>query len=156
MIKVVLPALILTLTACSVLVEQRKEGSCSIKEDPTGAYGKLEVQCPDVSFLLKYDNSPDGRDGIILGIEGTESQKLSEKKQDPYIVKTGSYETLTGWAYEEVWKVGSYELRAFEYYVNGGATCYEEEEATQIKLYRNGEVITLLDFFWEETDCGGN
>ena len=144
------------LLSCSLLVEERKVDSCKVVDDPAGLYGNLKVSCPEVSFNLVYDNSPDGRDPLILGISSTQARRLSERRTDPYVVKTGDYEELRGWLYEEEWRVGDYIIKGYEYFVNGGTACYEEEERSVVELYLKGKKLVLLDHYREETDCGGN
>ncbi|RLJ70299.1 hypothetical protein BCF55_0567 [Hydrogenivirga caldilitoris] len=156
LIKVILALSLLVLFSCSVLVEERRADSCLIVDDPTGNRGTLKVNCPELSFLLFYDNSPDGRDPLILEVKGIKARRLEGKRIEPYHIQTGSYETLSGWAYEEEWKLGNYSLKGFEYYVNGGTACYEEEERATVELVRNGRRVKLLNRYWHETDCGGN
>lgn len=155
-IKVILIGTIGVLLSCSTLVDKRKADSCTVVDDPAGKHGTLRVGCPELSFTILYDNTPDGRDPLILEITGVEAKRISGKRTYPYRKETGDYELLSGWAYEEEWRVGDFKLKALEYFVNGGTGCYEEEEVAKIDLYLREERITLLDFYEEETDCGGN
>ena len=154
--KVIPLASLMSVLSCSVLVEESSVDSCSVVNDPTGWHGTLRVRCPELSFTLVYDNSPDGRDPLILEVRGVEARRLSEERTDPYVVKTGDYEELEGWRYEEEWEVGSYRLKGYEYFVSGGTGCYEEEERAVVELYLGGRKLMLLDHYQEETDCGGN
>ncbi len=156
MLTMVIPVtLLIGIVSCSALVEERKEDSCTVKNDPTGRHGVIEVMCSEISFKLFYDNSPDGRDPLILKVSGVEASRVYEKRTDSYILKTGDHEVLEGWRYEEVWKAGDYKLKGYEYFVSGGTACYEEEEGAVIKLLLKDREITLLDFYQEDTDCGG-
>jgi len=144
------------LLSCSALIEKRKAGPCTVVNDPAGKHGILKVDCPELRFTLLYDNTPDGRDPLILKIVGIDAKRVSEEKIHPYRKETGDYEVLSGWAYREEWKVREFKLTGFEYFVNGGTGCYEEEEVAKIDLYFGEKSVTLLDFYEEETDCGGN
>ena len=157
MVIKVISLLFVLLVACAPLeVEKRSAGSCEIEDRPYGKQGIAQVSCPELSFKVIYDNIPDGRDLLILKIEGAEAKKLSEKKVEPYEVKTGDYEVLSGWAYEEEWQVNGYRLRGFEYFTNGGSGCYEEEEGYRLSLLLEGTEVPILNFYQEDTDCGGN
>ncbi len=153
--KVIYAGLFALALSCSSTVEVSKVNSCKVANDPVGKYGTLKVDCPDLSFTLLYDNSPDGKDGVVFGIRGVDAERKVMESLSPYSKETGDNETLTGWAYREVWQVGNHQLRAFEFFVNGGTACYEEEEGTVIELVRGDRTIKLLSFFQEETDCGG-
>ena len=156
LIGVISLALAVSLLSCSLLVEERRAGSCRVVDDPTGWHGTLKVNCPGLSFTLLYDNSPEGRAPLILGVRGADAEKLSGKPRHPYVLRTGDYEELEGSRYEEEWRIGGYRLRGYEYFVNGGAGCYEEEERAFIELLLGDERVVLLDHYREETDCGGN
>lgn len=156
LIGVISLALAVGLLSCSLLVEERRAGPCSVVDDPTGWHGTLRVSCPGLSFTLLYDNSPDGRAPLILEVRGTDAEKLSGELRYPYVLRTGDYEELEGSRYEEEWRVGGYRLKGYEYFVNGGAGCYEEEERAVIELLLREGRVALLDYYREETDCGGN
>jgi hypothetical protein len=153
LIKVIMPLLFIWVFACAPLTEKRTVNGCRILDNPVE--GRLRVSCPDLELTLFYDNTPDGRDPAIFKVEGTEAQRLKEEKIDPYRVRTGDHEILVGWAYREEWKAGNYLLRAFEYFVNGGTACYEEEEGVKIELVKGEKSLRLLNLYQEETDCGG-
>ncbi len=151
--------LALLLSCSSLTVEHRKIGPCSVTNNPYGKRGRAQVVCPDLSFTLVYDNIPDGRDPLILRISGAEGKRIHFKAVDPYRVSVGG-EVLEGWAFEERWELRKgerlYYLKGFEYFVNGGSSCYEEEEGYRVSLTLGGEEIPLVKFYAEETDCGGN
>ena len=156
MVIKVISLLFVSLVACAPLeVEKRSADGCKIEDRPYGKQGIVQVSCPNLSFKVIYDNMPDGRDPLILKIEGAEAKKLSEKRVEPYEVKTGDEEVLSGWAYEEEWQVNGYRLKGFEYFINGGSGCYEEEEGYRLSLLLGDEEIQVLNFYQEETDCGG-
>ncbi len=142
------------LFGCGVMVETRKVSDCTVTDDPTGKFGKLNVVCSDLKLSILYDNIPDGRDPLILKVVHREAKKLEEEYKEPYTVLVGG-EVLEGWAYKEVWSIGRYTLEGFEYFVNGGTACYEEEEGYSIVLVKEGKRITLAKFYQEDTDCGG-
>ena len=154
--KVIPLGLLAGVLSCSVLVEERRVASCTVVNDPTGWHGTLKVSCPDLSFTLLYDNSPDGRDPLILEVRGARARRLSQEFKDPYVLKTGDYEELEGWRYDEEWEVGGYRLTGYEYFVSGGSACYEEEERAVIELYSGDKRLTLLNHYQEETDCGSS
>jgi len=106
-----------------------------------------------VKLIFRY--SPDGRDPLVLRIEGVPAERVRSEKVEPFTVKTGDHELLSGWAYKEEWQVGGYRLTAIEYFVNGGTSCYEEEEFALISLHLKGSKVELLNYYSEETDCGG-
>ncbi len=153
--KVISLGLLASVLSCSALIEERKVGSCTVVDDPVGSYGTLKVNCPELNFTLLYDNSPDGRDPLIFKIEGVDGERIQSERIEPFSMKTGDGETLSGWAYREEWRVGGHQLTAHEYFVNGGTSCYEEEERAVIKLHLKDSDIMLLNYYWEETDCGG-
>ncbi|GEM_PF-3046671 len=157
MVIKVISLLFVLLVACAPLeVEKRSAGSCEIEDRPYGKQGIAQVSCPELSFKVIYDNIPDGRDPLILRIEDAEAKKLSEKRVEPYEVKTGDEEVLSGWAYEEEWRANGHRLRGFEYFINGGSGCYEEEEGYKLSLFLEGTEVPILNFYQEDTDCGGN
>ncbi|WP_457600555.1 hypothetical protein [Hydrogenivirga sp.] len=152
--KLILLGLVGAILSCSALVEERRADSCVILDDPVGKHGTLRVNCPGLSFLLLYDNTPDGRDPLILGIKGVKAERTSGESES-YVKRTGDYEELSGWAYREEWNVAGSRLTGFESFVNGGTACYEEEEEAKIELLMKGKRIKLLNYYGEETDCGG-
>ncbi len=154
--KVISLGLLVGVFSCSALVEERKVDPCKVVNDPTGWHGTLKVNCPNLSFTLLYDNSPDGRDPLVLGVKGVKAERLSKNLKDPYVLRTGDYEELEGWRYEEEWRVGGYRLTGYEYFVSGGTYCYEEEERAVIELYLGDKRLKLLNHYREDTDCGSS
>jgi len=154
--KVISLGTVVLLLSCAAHVEREKAGNCTVTRDPTGWHGKIEVSCPEVSFTLIYDNSPDGRDPLVVKIKGIKAEKVSGRFKDHYVVETGDYEELQGWRYEEEWRVGGFTLKGYEYFVSGGTACYEEEEKAVLELHLKDRKLVLLDHYREETDCGGN
>ncbi len=152
----IIPLVFLIFSCAGLEVEERKEADCRIVDRPYGREGKVEVMCPDLRFRIVYDNMPDGRDPTILKVEGVEAKRVSEEREDDFTVEF-AHEILEGWAYREVWELaGGYRLESLEYFVNGGSSCYEEEEAIKVTLSYGEDKITVLDYFHEETDCGSN
>lgn len=145
----------LILSCGGLTVEKRSVSGCDVVDRPYGREGTLSVRCRDgFSMKVFYDNIPDGRDPIVLRVEGIEGNLIKRRTIEPYSVEVGN-EILSGWAIEEEWKVGEYVLRGFEYFVNGGTSCYEEEEGYSIYLETGEKSITLAHFYQEYTDCGG-
>ncbi len=72
------------------------------------------------------------------------------KRIGPHVIITGDWERLSGYAVKEQWKLEKdIKLKGFEYFVNGGVACYEEEKAYGIVLlYKNKEII-LADYYRE-------
>ncbi|MDQ7037624.1 MAG: hypothetical protein Q9N26_00285 [Aquificota bacterium] len=152
----IIPLVLLLVSCAGLEVERRKAADCDITDRPYGREGKVEVVCPDLRFRIVYDNIPDGRDPTVLRVEGVEARKVSEEREDRFTVEF-AHEVLEGWAYREVWEIGEgYRLESLEYFVNGGSSCYEEEEAIRVVLSYRGDKITVLDYFHEETDCGSH
>ncbi len=153
----IIPFFGLLLLSCAELtVETKKIGDCTVTDHPYGWKGYVEVSCPGLRFTLHYDNIPDGRDPLVLGIEGVEAKRVSLKAGEDYEVHFAG-EVLEGWRTEEEWVLGEgFKLKGYEYFVNGGVACYEEEEAYVVTLAYRGKKITLLDYFHEETDCGSD
>lgn len=156
LIKIILLLVAFLASCASLTVETSKYEDCTLTDHPYGWKGYIEVSCPGLEFTLHYDNIPDGRDPLVLGIEGVEAKKVAFKISDPYTIHFGG-ETLEGWRLDEEWVLGEgFRLKGYEYFVNGGTYCYEEEEAYVVTLAYRGKEITLLDYFHEETDCGSH
>ncbi len=150
---------LLLLSCAKFSVETHRAGGCDVKDHPYGKAGYVEVFCPDLSFTVRYDNQPDGRDPLVIDIKGVEAERVSLKRDDRYEVHFAG-EVLEGWRLDETWVLRrngkEFTLKGYEYFVNGGSSCYEEEEAYVLTLTYGGKNITLLDYFHEETDCGSN